>query len=67
MYVDIIVWYCINGILELALSDAIDEVEAANHFQIFMDRIYSIYSKSLRKPTGILQVYLKADTTTPKN
>uniref|UniRef100_A0A6P7GS56 E3 SUMO-protein ligase KIAA1586-like n=1 Tax=Diabrotica virgifera virgifera TaxID=50390 RepID=A0A6P7GS56_DIAVI len=46
MYPDIIVWHCMNHRLELALSDAVDEVGAVNHFQIFMDKIYSTYSKS---------------------
>lgn len=46
MYPGIIVWHCMNHRLELALSDAVDEVGAINHFQIFMDKIYSIYSRS---------------------
>lgn len=46
LYPGIIVWHCMNHRLELALGDAIDEVGSINHFQIFMDKIYSLYSKS---------------------
>lgn len=45
-YPSLIIWHCMNHRLELALSDAINEVGAVNHFQIFMDKVYSVYSRS---------------------
>lgn len=45
---NLLVWHCMNHRLELALSDAIDEVGAVNHFQIFMDKLHSTYSKSTK-------------------
>lgn len=35
-----------NHRLELALADAVDEVGGVNHFQIFMDKLYTLYSRS---------------------
>lgn len=46
LYPDIVVWHCMNHKLELAFGDAINEVGSINYFQIFMDKIYSLYSKS---------------------
>ena len=45
-YPNVIIWHCLNHRLELAVSDAIGEVTAVNHFQIFFDKLYSIYSRS---------------------
>ncbi|KAJ8871639.1 hypothetical protein PR048_027966 [Dryococelus australis] len=39
---DILVWHCVNHRLELAISDAVDEVCGVNNFQIFMDELYSL-------------------------
>ncbi|XP_050505351.1 E3 SUMO-protein ligase KIAA1586-like [Diabrotica virgifera virgifera] len=46
LYPDIIVWHCLNHRLELASGDAVSEVAGVNHFQIFMDKLYSLYSAS---------------------
>ena len=43
---NIITWHCLNHRLELAVSDAIRENKAVNHFQILFDKLYSIYSRS---------------------
>ena len=43
---NIITWHCLNHRLELAVSDAIRKNKAVNHFQIFFDKLYSIYSRS---------------------
>ena len=45
-YPNVIIWHCLNHRLELAVSDAIGEVTAVNHSQIFFDKLYSIYSMS---------------------
>ncbi|XP_056127435.1 E3 SUMO-protein ligase KIAA1586-like [Rhinichthys klamathensis goyatoka] len=39
-------WHCMNHRLELAVSDAIDEVNSVNHFKAFMHKLYSLYSMS---------------------
>lgn len=63
MYPDIIVWHCMNHKLELALSDAVDKVRAVNSFQIFIDKIYSVFSKlPNKKPACTFRVCLKAGT-----
>ncbi|KAJ8887664.1 hypothetical protein PR048_013882 [Dryococelus australis] len=40
----IFVWQCVNHRLELAISDAVNEFCGVNNFQIFMDKLYSLYS-----------------------
>lgn len=40
------IWHCLNHRLELAVSDAVDDVTAINHFKTFMDSIYCLYSMS---------------------
>jgi hypothetical protein len=46
MYPHLIVWHCLSHRLELAVSDAVGEITAVNHFQIFFDKLYSLYSSS---------------------
>lgn len=46
LYPNLIIWHCMNHRLELALADAVDEVGGVNHFQIFMDKLYTLYSRS---------------------
>lgn len=36
--------HCMNHHLELAVSDAVDEVQAVNHFKVFMEKIHNLYS-----------------------
>lgn len=45
-YPNVITWHCLNHRLELSVGDAISEVNGVNHFQIFMDKLYSLYSQS---------------------
>ncbi len=45
-YPNIIRWHCLNHRLELAVSSAIKEVTAVNHFQVFFDKLYTLYSRS---------------------
>jgi len=42
----LIIWHCLNHRLELAVHDTLQEVNATNHFKIFMDSLYSLYSQS---------------------
>lgn len=46
LYPNIIIWHCMNHRLELAIADAVSEVAGVNHFQSFMDKLYSLYSTS---------------------
>ncbi|KAG5857213.1 hypothetical protein ANANG_G00016810 [Anguilla anguilla] len=39
-------WHCMNHRLELAVSDAIDNVTSINHFRTFVEKFHNIYSKS---------------------
>ena len=45
-YPNLFTWHCMNHRLELAVSDAVDEVQAVNHFKVFMDKIHNLYSQS---------------------
>jgi hypothetical protein len=42
----LIIWHCLNHRLELAVHDTLKEVSATNHFKIFIDSLYSLYSQS---------------------
>ena len=39
-------WHCFNHRLELAVSDAIKSTTQVNHFRIFLDTLFSLYSQS---------------------
>lgn len=43
---NLIIWHCINHRIELALTDAVEEVSGVNHFHSFMDKLYTVYSTS---------------------
>ena len=45
-YPNIIIWHCLNHRLELAVGDSVREVHGINNFQVFMDKLYSVYSRS---------------------
>ena len=45
-YPNTILWHCLNHRLELSVSDAIKKENAINHFKIFFDKLYSLYSRS---------------------
>ncbi|KAL1475368.1 hypothetical protein MTO96_037332 [Rhipicephalus appendiculatus] len=42
----LITWYCFAHRLELAVGDSVRDVEGINHFKIFMDKLYCLYSSS---------------------
>ena len=46
LYPRLIVWHCLNHRLELSVTDACGDIGAVNHFHIFMDCLYSLYSSS---------------------
>jgi len=39
----IILWHCCNHRLELAVADCLKEVSEINHFQSFIEKLYSMY------------------------
>ena len=46
MYPRIVRWHCLCHRIELSVSDTLDEVGGVNHFTIFLDKLYSVYSPS---------------------
>jgi len=42
----IILWHCCNHRLELAVADCLKEVSGINHFQSFIEKLYSLYHMS---------------------
>lgn len=41
----IVLWHCSNHRIELAVVDTIKETKSINHFQIFIEKLYSTYSR----------------------
>ena len=50
---NIIIWHCLNHHLQLALDDAITNVNQVNHFKKNLDKIYSIYHQSNKNQAEI--------------
>jgi hypothetical protein len=48
------VWHCLNHQFELAVADSAKTQNAINHFQIFVDTIFTLYSQS-NKNSGELR------------
>lgn len=48
------VWHCMNHRLELAMSDAVDEVNSVNHFKTFIQKLYSLYSTSNKNESELI-------------
>ncbi len=51
----IFTWHCMNHRLELAVSDAVDEVQAVNHLKAFMEKIHNLYSQSNKNSRELLE------------
>jgi Domain of unknown function (DUF4371) len=45
-YPRIIRWHCLCHRIELSVGDTLDDIGATNHFKIFMDKLYAVYSQS---------------------
>ncbi|XP_070822086.1 E3 SUMO-protein ligase KIAA1586-like [Chaetodon trifascialis] len=54
-YPSLFTWHCMNHRLELAVSDAVDEVQAVNHFKVFMEKIHNLYSQSNKNARELLE------------
>lgn len=39
-------WHCLNHQLELSVHDVVKTVNDINHFKCFMDKLYTVYSRS---------------------
>lgn len=52
-YPDLLVWHCSNHRLELAVDDVVNEVAGINHFKIFFDTLYALYSSSPKNQYGL--------------
>ncbi|KAK0133589.1 E3 SUMO-protein ligase KIAA1586 [Merluccius polli] len=48
-------WHCMNHRLELAASDAVDEVQAVNHFKVFLEKIHNLHSQSNKNLRELLE------------
>lgn len=46
IYPNIIIWHCCNHRLELAVSDTLKKIQGTNHFQSFIENLYTIYHQS---------------------
>jgi hypothetical protein len=55
------IWHCLNHRLELAVSDAVEDVTAINHFKIFMDSIYCLYSMSSKNRRELTSICTDLD------
>ena len=45
-YPQLVLWHCLAHRLELAVSDAMDDVSNTYQFKSFIDKLHSVYSKS---------------------
>ena len=50
-----ILWHCLNHRLELSVSDAVKRVNSINHFKIFFDKLYSLYSRSPKNQRELIE------------
>jgi len=54
--------HCMNHRLELAISDAVKDVNATNHFKSFMDSLYVLYSASPKNQNELKNICNDLDT-----
>ncbi|XP_055497234.1 E3 SUMO-protein ligase KIAA1586-like [Leucoraja erinacea] len=54
-YPNLFTWHCMNHRLELAVNDAVDEVQAVNHFKVFMDKLHNLYSQSNKNSRELME------------
>ncbi|KAJ8880810.1 hypothetical protein PR048_017281 [Dryococelus australis] len=55
-----------NNKFELALSDAVDEVSGVNNFQIFMDKLYTLYNNWLKNQRQLAECAAQLDQQVKK-
>lgn len=54
-YPNLFTWHCMNHRLELAASDAVDEVVSVNSFKAFLEKIHNLYSQSSKNSRELLK------------
>uniref|UniRef100_A0A8C4PWW6 Uncharacterized protein n=1 Tax=Eptatretus burgeri TaxID=7764 RepID=A0A8C4PWW6_EPTBU len=59
-------WHCMNHRLELAVSDAVDEVQSIIHFKAFMQKIHNLYSQSNKNSRELLEAALEVGSRVKK-
>jgi len=65
-YPNLFTWHCMNHRLELAVSDAVDEVQSINHFKAFMEKIHNLYSQSNKNSRELLEAALEVGSRVKK-
>lgn len=63
---NLFIWHCLNHRLELAVGDAIKSVTSLNHFQSFLDCLYSVYSQSAKNQNELKSISEQLDTQIKK-
>jgi hypothetical protein len=46
-------WHCLCHRIELSVGDTLDDFVATNHFNIFMDKLYAVYSQSSKNQRAL--------------
>lgn len=57
----IVLWHCLNHRLELAVGDAINEVHGISHIQVFLGKLFSVYSTSPKNLRGLQECAASLD------
>lgn len=58
----LISWHCVAHRLELAVGDALKDVTETNHFKIFLEKLYSLYSLSPKNQRELATAAESLDT-----
>uniref|UniRef100_A0A8C0IKG6 E3 SUMO-protein ligase KIAA1586-like n=1 Tax=Chelonoidis abingdonii TaxID=106734 RepID=A0A8C0IKG6_CHEAB len=53
---NIIIWHCLNHRLQVALDNAISDINEISHFKNFLDKIYAIFHQSNKSQFELKQV-----------
>jgi hypothetical protein len=56
----------LNHCLELAVADSVKTINAANHFQVFMNTVYVLYSQSSKNCQELREVADELETSIRK-
>ena len=60
---NLITWHSLNHRLELAVDDAIVDVNGINHFKTFIEKLHSVYSQSPKKKRQLKEIAENLDTS----
>ena len=56
VYPNLTTWHCLSHRLEIAVGDSVVDVRGVNHFKIFLDRLYSLFSASSKNQREITKI-----------